>query len=133
MDLLSIGYVATFSPKEAMVEPITSYKQDTIETSGDEYVTASMCNSTSTLSGTAFDGERFSEIGWIYISAGNLVAFRIQSSNIRFPLRTPFRMTSSRAALLIGKIAHSRKEWDALSSLVTLKVCASPKSLHLPS
>lgn len=30
-------------------------------------------------------------------------------------------MTSPRAALLIGKIVHSRKEWEALSSLVKLK------------
>lgn len=29
---------------------------------------------------------------------------------------------SSRAALLIGKITHARKEWEALSSILTLKV-----------
>lgn len=29
---------------------------------------------------------------------------------------------SSRAALLIGKITHARKEWESLSSLLQLKV-----------
>lgn len=30
----------------------------------------------------------------------------------------------SQAALLIGSIAHARKEWDNLSSILTLKVVA---------
>jgi len=29
---------------------------------------------------------------------------------------------SNRAALLIGKITHARKEWESLSSLLQLKV-----------
>lgn len=35
---------------------------------------------------------------------------------------SPVAMSASRAALLIGKLAHARKEWQALSSLATLKV-----------
>jgi hypothetical protein len=31
---------------------------------------------------------------------------------------------SAQAALLIGGITHARKEWEALSSILTLKVCA---------
>lgn len=31
-------------------------------------------------------------------------------------------MTAQRAALLIGKLSHTRKEWEALKSLVELKV-----------
>ena len=32
-------------------------------------------------------------------------------------------MTKAQSALLIGKITHARKEWEALSSLLQLKVC----------
>ncbi|KAK3712255.1 hypothetical protein LTR37_009117 [Vermiconidia calcicola] len=39
-------------------------------------------------------------------------------------------MTSSRAALLIGKITHSRKEWEALGSLVSLKEYGSGSRTH---
>lgn len=35
---------------------------------------------------------------------------------------TIVNMAPSRAALLIGKIKHSRREWEALKSLVNLKV-----------
>ncbi|KKA17460.1 hypothetical protein T310_8640, partial [Rasamsonia emersonii CBS 393.64] len=38
------------------------------------------------------------------------------------PTTRRFTTMPSQAALLIGKITHARKEWEALSSILTLKV-----------
>lgn len=40
-------------------------------------------------------------------------------------------MAPSRAALLIGQISHCRNEWEALSSLVNLKVSINPISARV--
>lgn len=89
---------------------------------GKQLLISAGLNYTHSSSMPAIVGERFGT-GSALSSRRQLLANLCLSNQLLEPRSHKLcKMSSSKAALLIGNIAHSRKEWEALSSLATLKV-----------
>jgi hypothetical protein len=73
------------------------------------------------LPATAYAGELFGIGSASHRIAGSYSAITFDKERPNSCL-TPSKMSSSKVALLIGGITHSRKEWEALSSVASLKV-----------
>jgi hypothetical protein len=74
------------------------------------------------VSRTAFVGELFGIGSASFESPASHFATQSWKRNVQTTAHLPRKMSSSKAALLIGGITHSRKEWEALSSVAALKV-----------